>query len=250
MKVLSLSQFLEEYKVAIRDHVIEQFKPLYTPQDRNGFAEKLSVLKRKPYAAQADAIAGLTLALGQQPASFLVGEMGAGKTLIAAAAAYLLCAKNTLVLCPPHLVQKWEKEIKATLPACEVIHLRSITGLCRSYASPFSKPRFFILSRERAKLSYRWKPAVIPLRRVLAVTDEGIMKRAIYPILACPVCFSEVKDQEGIPLSRDRLGRRKHRCQVCFGPLWEADRSGVRRYAIADYIRKRMKGRFDLLILD
>nr|MBI3613939.1 hypothetical protein [Nitrospirota bacterium] len=250
MKVLSLSRFLEEYQEAIRRHVLEQFRPRYTTSERGGFLDQLGSLRRRPFAAQVDAIAGLTLALGEQPAALLVGEMGVGKSLIATAAAYLMEARNTLVLCPPHLVHKWQKEITMTLPACEVIHIRSITGLCRSVTSPRSGPRFFILSRERAKLSYRWKPAAVSIRKVVAVEEEGTTKRALYPILACPVCFTEVKDAEGIPLSMPILGRRKHRCLSCHSPLWEADRSGVRRYAIADFIKRRMKGCFDLLILD
>lgn len=249
MKVLSLSRFLEEYQEAIRRHVIEQFRPRYTTAERRTFAEKLSGLKRRPFAAQVDAIAGVTLALDEQPAAFLVGEMGVGKSLIAAAAAYLMGMKNTLVLCPPHLVHKWQKEITRTLPCCEVIQVRSITGLRESFRSPRAVPRFFILSRERAKLSYRWKPAAISIRRVLPIDDDGKMKLVLYPILACPVCFTEVKDTEGIPLSLEKLAKRKYQCLVCRSPLWEADRSGVRRYAVADFIKRRMKGCFDFLIL-
>lgn len=250
MKRVTLSQFLEDYKEMIRRHVIGQFRPLYTSGERRVFTERLSHLKRRPYPAQVDAIAGLTLALQTQPAAFLVGEMGVGKTLIATAVAYLLCVKNALILCPPHLVQKWEKEIKDTLPACEVIHVRSITGLCKSYRSPASHQRFFILSRERAKLSYRWKPAAISIRRPLYQDDRDKAGPAVYSILACPACFREIKDGEGIPLSIGQLEKRKHKCLYCGSPLWEADRSGIRRYAIADFIKQHMKGSFGLLILD
>jgi len=250
MKRRSLTEFLNDYKEVIRRQVIEGFRPLYTPADRDEFAEKLSSLKRQPYLAQVDAISGLTLALQKQPAAFLVGEMGVGKTLIACATAFLLGMKNTLVLCPPHLVRKWEKEIKDTLPECEVIQIRSITGLCKSYESFTSTMRFFILGRERAKLSYRWKPAAISLRRIDQVEEKGRMRAVIYNILACPVCFREVKDGEGIPLSIEQLGRRRHKCLACGSPLWEADRCGPRRYAIADYIKQRMKGCFGLLTID
>ncbi len=250
MKKLSLSKFLEDYKEVVRQHVIEQFRPLYTPADRKAFAEKLSSLKRRPYSAQVDAIAGLTLALKRQPAAIMVGEMGVGKTLIACATVYLLGVKNTLILCPPHLVQKWEKEIKDTLPQCEVVHIRSITGLCKSYESPSSKPRFFILSRERAKLSYRWKPAAISMRRILRVETENEPRRVTYSVLACPACYKEIKDREGIPLSIEQLGKRKYKCLACQSPLWQADRSGVRRYAIADFIKQHMKGFFGVLVAD
>lgn len=250
MKRIALNQFLEDYKEMIRRHVIEQFQPLYTSGERRVFSERLSQLKRRPYPAQVDAIAGLTLALKEQPAAFLVGEMGVGKTLISVAVAYLLNVKNTLILCPPHLTQKWEKEIRSTLPTCEAIHVRSITGLCKSYRSPASYLRFFILSRERAKLSYRWKPAAITIRRPQYHDDEDTGRHTVYSILTCPACFREIRDREGIPLSIAQLEKRKYKCLYCESPLWEADRSGVRRYAIADFIKERMKGSFDLLILD
>lgn len=250
MKRLTLSQFLEDYKEMIRQHVINQFRPLYTSGERRVFNERLSHLKRRPYSAQVDAIAGLTLALQKKPATFLVGEMGVGKTLISVAVAFLLSVKNTLILCPPHLTQKWEKEIKETLPTCEVIHVRSITGLYKSYRSPASRQRFFILSRERAKLSYRWKPAAISIRRPLYRDEEDRRRPAAYSILACPACFREIRDREGIPLSITQLEKRKHKCLYCESPLWEADRSGVRRYALADFIKQHMKGSFGLLILD
>ncbi|MDA8219821.1 MAG: helicase-related protein, partial [Dehalococcoidales bacterium] len=39
-------------------------------------------------------------------------------------------------------------------------------------------------------------------------------------------------------------------CLACGGPLWQADRTGPRRFPLADYIRHRMAGYFDLLIVD
>jgi hypothetical protein len=250
MKKLSLSQFLEDYKEVIRQHVIEQFQPLYTRADRKKRSGNFACLKRRPLAAQADAIAALSLALENQPGTFLVGEMGVGKTLIALVTAYLRGEKNTLILCPPHLVEKWEKEIRDTLPACEVIHVRSITGLCKSYESRTSSPRFFILSRERAKLSYRWKPAAISIRRLMLIAGENDPRRVTYFILVCPACFKEIKDREGIPLSINQLSKRKHKCVSCQCPLWQSDRSGPRRYAIADFIKQRMKGCFGILAID
>ena len=46
------------------------------------------------------------------------------------------------------------------------------------------------------------------------------------------------------------LSRRKRTCSHCGSPLWQADRSGPRRYPLSDYVKRRMKGFFDLLIGD
>jgi hypothetical protein len=69
-------------------------------------------------------------------------------------------------------------------------------------------------------------------------------------VLCCPGCFEPVRDHEGIPLDLDELSRRKHRCSACGGALWQADRTGPRRLALAEYVRRRLRRQFDLLILD
>ena len=57
-------------------------------------------------------------------------------------------------------------------------------------------------------------------------------------------------DKDGVPLTDADLNRRKHTCAGCNAPLWQADKSGPARYPLADYIKHRMKGFFDLLIGD
>ena len=57
-------------------------------------------------------------------------------------------------------------------------------------------------------------------------------------------------DKDGVPLTDEDLNRRKHTCANCGSPLWQADRSGPARYPLADYVKHRMKGFFDLLVGD
>ena len=53
-----------------------------------------------------------------------------------------------------------------------------------------------------------------------------------------------------MPLTDADLNRRKYTCAGCGAPLWQADRSGPARYPLADYVKHRMRGFFDLLIGD
>ncbi len=46
------------------------------------------------------------------------------------------------------------------------------------------------------------------------------------------------------------LNRRKRACSDCGSPLWQADKSGPKRYPLADYIKHRMNGFFDLCVFD
>ena len=67
---------------------------------------------------------------------------------------------------------------------------------------------------------------------------------------SCAACFARVTDDEETPLPWAELRTKKHRCRACDGPLWQADRTGPRRLALAEYVRRRMPAFFDLLIVD
>ncbi|MCZ7576277.1 MAG: ATP-dependent helicase [Dehalococcoidia bacterium] len=199
--------------------------------------------------AQADAIRACALSLQTHRATNLVGEMGTGKTTIGTAAAALAGFERILVLCPPHLVRKWQREVKATVPAANAVIVRTISELNR-LDRVGGWPLFVILSREQAKLSYRWKPATVP--RYLS-RDGGVVRDEAglpHRLPSCPACFAPVVDDEGLPLEEADLARKKRTCDRCHGPLWQADWRGPRRYPLADYISRRMNGFFDLLLID
>ena len=177
--------------------------------------------------------------------------MGTGKTFIAAAAAHMAGFQRILIICPPHLVPKWKREVEMTVPDVRAAIIESITDLERLRLSIGSGPLFAVMSREKAKLSYRWKAAVIQrwaVSRGRLVRDEETGEP--FRIPCCPGCTAQVVDKDGVPLTDEDLNRREHTCAGCGAPLWQADRSGPVRYPLADYIKHRMKGFFDLLIGD
>ena len=59
-----------------------------------------------------------------------------------------------------------------------------------------------------------------------------------------------VLNTDGVPLTDRDLSRRRRTCNACGSALWQADNSGPRRYPLADYVKHRMAGFFDLLIAD
>ena len=155
---MNLGQFIDTFKDAIARRVVESYPPLYRPSE-NG--RRLPRLLRKPLGAQEDAIKGAALSLEAHRGTTVVGEMGTGKTFIAGAAAHLAGFRRILVLCPPHLVPKWKREVEMTVPGARAVIVKSITDLERLRLSVGSGPLFAVMSREKAKLSYRWMPAVI-----------------------------------------------------------------------------------------
>ena len=245
---MNLGQFIDTFKDAIAQRVVESYPPLYRPSE-NG--HRLPRLLRKPLGAQADAIRGAALSLEAHRGTTVVGEMGTGKTFIAAAAAHMAGFRRILVLCPPHLVPKWKREVEMTVPGARAVVVKSITDLERLRLSVGSGPLFAVMSREKAKLSYRWMPAVIQrwaTSKGRLVRDEETGEPFRVP--CCPDCTAQIVDKDGVPLTDADLNRRKHTCAGCGSPLWQADKSGPARYPLADYVKHRMKGFFDLLVGD
>ena len=245
---MNLGEFIDKFKDAIARRVVESYPPLYRPSENGGVLPRLL---RKPLGAQADAIRGAALSLEAHRGTTVVGEMGTGKTFIGAAAAYMAGFQSVLILCPPHLVPKWKREVEMTVPGVRAAIVESITDLEMLRFSTGSGPLFVVMSREKAKLSYRWKAAVIERwatskGRLIRVEETG----EPFKVPCCPDCTAQVVDKDGVPLTDKALNRRKHTCADCGAPLWQADRSGPKRYPLSDYIKHRMKGFFDLLITD
>ena len=245
---MNLGEFIDTYKDAIAKRVVESYPPLYRPSE-NGHS--LPQLLRTPLGAQEDAIRGAALSLQSHRGTTIVGEMGTGKTFIGAAAAFMAGFRRILVLCPPHLTGKWKREIKETVPLARTAIVTSITDLENLRHSVGSGPLFAVMSRERAKLSYRWVPAV----EQRWATSRGRLVRheetgEPFRVPCCPACTAQVLDKDGVPLTHTRMNRRKHVCTHCDSPLWQADGSSLRRYPLADYVKHRMKGFFDLLLAD
>lgn len=247
---MRFAEFLETYRDAIGDAVARAYPPRYDAETRRTCGLDLGRLRRRPLGAQADAIRAAALSIREQPGTIVVGEMGSGKSFIAAAAAYLAGCRRVFVMAPPHLVRKWRREIEGTVPGARVAIVRTIADLERERAAD-GPIRFVVCSRELAKLGYRWRPATVA--RIVREPGGGAARDAAGAILraaCCPACFAPILDDEGVPLEPDELARKKRRCAACGGPLWQADRAGPRRVPLADYVLRRMRGHFDLLIAD
>ena len=245
---MNLGEFIDTYKEAIAQRVVESYPPLYRPSENGG---RLPRLLRSPLGAQADAIRGAALSLEAHRGTNVVGEMGTGKTFIGAAAAHMAGFQRILVLCPPHLVPKWKREVEATVPGARAVIVKSITDLERLRLSIGSGPLFVVMSREKAKLSYRWQAAVIQrwaVSKGRLIRDEETGEPFRVP--CCPDCTAQIVDKDGVPLTDADLNRRKRVCAHCGSALWQADNAGPKRYPLSDYVKHRMKGFFDLLIGD
>ena len=198
--------------------MVESYPPRYRTSENS---LKLPRLLRTPMGGQEDAIKGVVLSLQAHGGTIVVGEMGTGKTFIGAGAAHATGFRRILVLCPPHLTRKWKREVEETVSQARAAIVTSITDLERLRLSVGPAPLFAVMSRERAKLSYRWSPAVIQRWAAAGgrlVRDEQTGEP--FQVPCCPCCHAQVVDKDGVPLTNEELSRKRRDCDLCGSALW------------------------------
>lgn len=230
-----MGEYLREYGSALAESIKRSAEPLYEPGQE--WDEKVYSLVRRPYQAQGDAVMGLCEALRDYDSALVVGEMGCGKSMIGAAVPYVYSDRpvRSLVMCPGHLVGKWKREVEDTVPDAEATIARRLSDVLD--LDPDSKPErpeYTIVSKDRAKLGYAWKPAA-PENR------EGYL---------CPDCYGMIVDRDGVPVSYDYLARNRRKCPECGGALWQADNERIRRFPLAEYVKRYLPGYYDFFVAD
>jgi len=228
--------YLQAFGNALANKIQIEAQPLFQPGD--DWHPRMRGLLRTPFQAQADSIQAAVETLRKQDSVMCIGALGVGKTLIGAPIPYIKengHPPRVLVMCPGHLTRKWAREVIQTIPGAQATIISRLPDV--QAIDPQEKHkglRFYIVSKERAKLSYAWRPAFNLSRNVPT----------------CPDCGEKVVDRDGVPVDQEILVKRKHRCSACNAPLWQADNTRFRRYSVADYIKKRLNGYFDFFICD
>jgi superfamily II DNA or RNA helicase len=195
---------------------------------------------------------------------------------------------SALAMVPPHLVAKWAREALQTIPGIRVfliddmrnggdadtphgvneVRLRrgeivreglrttlSDLRLRKQYRSSRQRwfslchgPALFIVGRERAKLSYFWRPAYVFAR---SGPNAGCLINAETgkPVIVddqrlTATDFSQVKIAETIESRGDKP------CKALHSPLWQADPQKIHRMAPVEFIGRHMRGWFDYAICD
>ncbi|MBI5250739.1 MAG: DEAD/DEAH box helicase family protein [Desulfomonile tiedjei] len=234
--ISDVNGYLQQFGGALANKIQVEAEPLFKPG--NPWHPRMSKLLRKPFQAQADAIQGAVETLRKHNHVMCIGEMGVGKTLIGAAVPYIMengHPPRVLVMCPGHLTRKWVREVRETVPGADATIITRLSDVSAiDHYEPHGGLRYYVVSKERAKLSYAWRPA-FNLRRGVPV---------------CPDCGSTVVDGDGVEVSAEALQHRKARCGSCGAALWQADNTRFRRFSIADYVKRHLKGYFDFFICD
>lgn len=218
---MPLTTFVDEFGEHLLQSLNSSNPPVYTGTPDPLREAVLLSLKRRPLGIQAEAIHTVVELLIErnEKAAILCGEMGCGKTFMGIGISAVLNAegfRRTLVICPPHLVYKWRREILETVPGAivwvlngpdtliKLIKLREQLGL------PPRGQEFYILGRVRMRMGFHWRPAFHRRR-----TIDGVVG-------SCPQCGSVIKDADDDPVSIRELEHddTRRQCQQCKASLW------------------------------
>jgi len=227
---MSLSDFLGRFGKQLGEKVSRSLKVIYDPGDEKSlektrdYNERIERLARTPFPVQREIIKGVALGLYRRNRNhlFVCGEMGTGKTTIALSVAGVSDRPlRTLVVCPTHLVEKWKREAKDVIPDVEVVDLtvRKVITVLESLRKTHERPKrheIYVISKEKAKLGYGWRPA--------AFVREGVPY--------CSDCGARAMSEDYCLQVTD-LKKKKHACHLCKNPFWQAS-GKLRRFSPAE----------------
>lgn len=256
----SLKDFVLGASAQLERKVVDMLAPLYTPGEKSKLVDKVKTLctghGKTPFAAQMDSICSAIKGFksGLRCVS-LVAEMGCGKTLLGCFITYALSVilqrpTRALVLCPPTLLSTWKKELKSifgnkvTIVSANGIEALYLLTKARENNTPPKQFEFWIMGFNRAKTSYTWKHAKrAGIFRAKHITyNKEKQRHERNTISYCNKCLTRVDWDEFRESQRNF-------CPKCGNAFWGPD--GTRkRYAPAQYIKKYLKGYFDILIPD
>lgn len=276
--------YLRAHAAELGSRILETYPPLQSTKDP--IAPRLATLLRKALPAQALAITGTAKYLQTAKSARIVAECGAGKTLMALGTIHVVTdgrPSATLVMCPSHITHKWAREALQTIPGartfliedmrnggdpkkqhgvCEVklskgktvyegkhLTLAEMRRMGRSeWRARFPGPTYFIIGKDRGKLSYFWDHAYLTAKSGpncggVVNPDSG---RAVINAEDRKLSTLDFADKIKISEALASIAGGTTR----YSALWQADRSRIQRMAPIEYIGRYMKGWFDFAIAD
>jgi hypothetical protein len=271
-KGAELEQFLQKWITHLTGIVAQDYPPVYQ-FDMNGYGRLLNSLsKQRPIPgmngktgllpAQKHAAAAILARLETYSEAICVGEMGTGKTSLASGIAAGRNARRTIVLCPPHLVDKWQREFKAVWPGVRTMHLQTISDVDQFFGpQPDDAPLVGVLKQTSARSASGWEHAynyggpashnygskgysdierpwgqVLSAGKLLDLPAEErllstrrLSEKQIHALqqrgIRCPVC-GETQFLSGRPLTVNELKTATRVCsnEACRSPLYQFTR--------------------------
>jgi superfamily II DNA or RNA helicase len=197
-----LDSYLNVFGDTLAHRIQESFTPKFNPSMNNyddyvnNYDDSCFHAGIELYGAQKATIQAAVNNLKVNNVTFVIGEMGCGKTAVGSGIAYAHYGKKSgmtnVVMCPSHLVEKWKREVERLVPNARGYIIREIGDLIRIESKIKNKAKventYLIISKETAKFSYETRPA-------------GVWSRSKKTYL-CPCCGQPLTKKERIGSGR------------------------------------------------
>lgn len=192
IKTLPLDGFMERFGEQLFEGAMQRMNPEYRG-DRPDLTQAIARanLGRTLFPAQRYAAEAAHVHLEERSAKmlFLEAEMGCGKTTIATVVNVIAGRpQRTIVVCPPHLVGKWAREIRTIVPAAKVVKINSSSAnriLERAATQNPGRPKqheFYVIGRVRLRMDFGIEPALVCRKHFNTEMDSE------YERFHCPDC--------------------------------------------------------------
>lgn len=291
----ALLEFITNNKKALASYLNNKFSPMYQ-FDMNGlrrFLDRIRLKGKYPlYAAQKHVIAAITKGFEKRDSILLVGQMGTGKTAMGGTSAIAIASgavqkiaddmrsdQVILVVAPPHLIDKWKRELLSIHPNSIIERLDRHEDvkqfMLRAKKIGAGIPKIGLIKRDLTKLGCSrdvavvWHNEPVALWRYDQPTPEGyeanqrIVKQRVPKCPHCGCTVMQERKGTSVPASENWLKSGKRACSVCLTPLWQEARDrGSRpkpgykyaprnpRYRLDEYLKKVYPDRVYLLVWD
>lgn len=193
----NMDDYFLKYGNSLIENLEKKLNPLVELKDT---VDEIAFIEKRFYPQQAAIVNGLVECMRHGSYAFLNEDMGCGKTLqgmgVPEAFFNRMAMEHShstikeiymdpsavkyrnIIMCPSHLVGKWEEAIKADIPYAKVTVIRNLKTLCRlkKKGSARTCKEFYILSKETGKLSYTYEPLPVQIKK----------RKAAY--IACKKC--------------------------------------------------------------
>lgn len=267
----SLEGYMLTYGEQLQQNALDSLDPLHVP-GRDPLLE--FAINRQCFEPQAHVVTAAVKTLRRRKSVFISAEMGTGKTQMGMAAIHEYARSRgrqgyrCIIYCPGQLTSKWQRELEQTIPGVKVHQVRKWTDLIKLHVrSKPKQPTFYVISRERACLGAKWQHTA-PTRKcdtaeieMPGPNDTTLHLRVPSKVVRCPKCGRVVTNKDGEPYTPATMGKSRVTCEFiqitadgqnpegCGAPLWQYNRE-INRWCPADYIKRKMRGFFDYLIVD
>ncbi len=175
--ITGLNDYLANFGEILAEKIQTSFKPKFVPGEDSydeftNFVDDFMYHEAdiELFEAQKSVIQAVVNNLKKNDATFVIAEMGSGKTSMGAAIPYAHNSNrsrgfNACVVCPSHLTIKWKREVEERIPNARAYIVEDFKELKALESKLRNKNKaensYVILSKERAKMSYDKRPAAI-----------------------------------------------------------------------------------------